>query len=142
MNLLRAVYCNQYAELKKNGRDASKARTNGTILISAMIILNIMTAILLLASFASSSESFKTINRFFRQFGNGRSTGRLLAIFLFILITPVIYGIFGRKSFFEKTVSSFEELSPSEQKKVEKKGLVYVLVSVGVFLVSFIAMLF
>ena len=43
MNVLQALFCNQYDELVRTGRDGNKARKNGLILCAVCITLNIFT---------------------------------------------------------------------------------------------------
>jgi len=141
MNLLNAVYCNQYAELKRTNSDTSKGRTNGIILIAAMIIVNLVTLFILFGALGKFSES-TGLNKFAASLGGGRSAGKLIAIVLFALIGSAVYLVMGKPAYYNALIQKFETLGPAEQKKIEKKGMTYVLGSVFGFIAIFILSLF
>ena len=141
MNFLDAVYCNQYAELKRMNRDASKGRTNGIILITAMIVINLFTLFILFSVLGKYSESVG-LNKFAASMGGGRSVGKLIAITLFAIIGSIIYFIMGKPAYYNSVIQKFEALESTEQKKMERKGMTYVLGSVFSFILVFIVSLF
>ena len=141
MNFLDAVYCNQYAELKRTNRDASKARTNGIILIAAMIIINLVTVFILFGALGKFSEN-AGLNSFAASLGGGRSAGKLIAIVLFVIVGSIVYLVMGKPAYYNSVVQKFETLEPAEQKKIEQKGTTYVLGSVFGFILIFIISLF
>src|SRR5688500_12393192 len=115
MNLFQSIYCNQYAELKRNGRDATKARKNGIILIAAMLVLDVFLFMMLINTFAQDSAAGKSMIKFFEQFGSGRNTGKLLGAVLFFLIIGVVYITIGKQNYFDKTITKFEDLDEATQ---------------------------
>ena len=73
VTILQSLFCNQYADLKKSGRDTGKARLNAIILFSAMLLLNAYSLFLLLEFLAPDYQVFRSLERLLKGFGSGRS---------------------------------------------------------------------
>ena len=142
MNLFQSIYCNQYAELKRNGRDTTKARKNGIILIAAMLVLDVFLFMMLINTFAQDSAPGKSLIKFFEQFGSGRNTGKLLGAVLFFLIIGVVYITIGKQNYFDKTIRKFEDLEAAKQKRIEKNATIYVFANIGLLFILLIVSLF
>ena len=142
MNLFQSIYCNQYAELKRNGRDATKARKNGIILIAAMLVLDVFLFVMLINTFAKDSAAGKSLIKFFEQFGSGRNTGKLLGALLFFLIIGLVYITIGKQNYFDKTITKFEDLDEARQKRIEQNATIYVFANIGLLFILLMVSLF
>lgn len=85
MNIFIALYCNQYYELKPQGKEAA-ARTNGTRLLAVGIALNIITIVvyIMIASEGFTDAFGDLITDIFGR-GFGRSVGKLIALIPFLV---------------------------------------------------------
>ena len=133
VTILQSLFCNQYADLKKSGRDTGKARLNAIILFSAMLLLNAYSLFLLLEFLAPDSQLFRSLERLLKGFGSGRSAGRLIAILFIALFIPLVFVIAGRRRQFEEAIQKFEGLGTEAQKHAGDRGLYYVIASFGIF---------
>lgn len=142
MNLLKAIYWNQYYELKQKGK-AHVARKQGTLLVTIAIVLFIFSIFFLLMVFVPDFE--KDSNRFLRKsFGrnSGRAIGKIGAILLILVIYPIInFTIGSSKVYYDSIVKSSLLLSADEQKAMSKKGLKSFLLPVILFGIAMIALL-
>jgi hypothetical protein len=142
MNPLKAIYWNQYYELKQKGK-AHVARKQGTLLVTIAITLIIFSIFYLLMVLVPDFE--KETNRFLkRSFGRnlGRSIGKILAILLIIIIYPIInFTIGSTKTYHDNIVKSSLLLSADEQKELSKKGLKMFILPVILFGIAMIALL-
>lgn len=142
MNIFQAIYCNQYAELKRNGRDVSKARKNGILLITAMLVLDLFLLMMLINIFADDSSIGITIKKLFSQLPTGRQSGRLIGIVLFVIVVSMVYVTVGRKEYFNKSILRFEALDEPMQKDIEKKATIFVFGSIGLLFILLMLFLF
>lgn len=141
MNPFKAIYCSQYKELKAQGKEET-AQKNGTIICSLTLVLFMLGTFLLLIAFLPGFE--KDMTRFFRDiFGRsgGKTIGKLSALVLFAASFPIIKFTVGRNSSYNKTIEKFDKLSELDQKSVTKKGLIFFLSSIGVMVLSVIAVM-
>ena len=136
MNLLQSLYCNQYLELKQQGKE-SAANKNGNVIATVCLFCNVITVLLLLSVLSNVFADYMgdTIRNVFHG-SSGRMTGRLIAIIGLVLIFPIVKFTVGRKENFDKTIATFEALPEAEQKAVSKRGLIYFFGSIGAAIVS------
>lgn len=136
MNVFKALYCNQYYELKPKGKEAA-ARTNGTRLLAVGIALNIITVVVYIMIFSEDfTDAFGDLitDTFGRR--SGRSVGKFVALIPFLISLPLIRYTLGKESSYDALIAEFESLSAEEQKQVSNKGLYYFFVSMGVFMLA------
>lgn len=135
MNLLQALYCNQYHELKPKGK-AYAGRANGTGLVTVALLLNTFELLFLIAiiypPFADGVGDL-IIDIFGRR--NGRGVGKILALIPFLIIFPIVKYTLGRDDNYNRLIERFEALRPEEQERVSKKGLYYFFVSLGLLVI-------
>lgn len=135
MNVFEAIYCSQYYELKKTGRDPMKGRTNGTIFIAAIVMLVIISVIVLIAHFSPGGS----MSRFFRGTGlSGRSTGKILGLGGIAIIGAILHFTIGSKSSYQKMIARWEQLPDDVLKGSGKKALI----TFGVVFVIFLLVMF
>lgn len=135
MNLLQALYCNQYHELKPKGK-ADLAIKNGTALTTIALVLNLLTIVFLLVllvpDFADFMEDLMK-DIFGRR--RGRTIGMLIAGIPFLLLYPAIRFTMGRNASFERLVARFEDLPEARQEAISRRGKLYFFVSLGAIFV-------
>lgn len=136
MTLLQSLYCNQYLELKQQGKESS-AHKNGNVIATVTLFCNVITVLLLLSVLSDvfadyMGDSIRSV------FGgsSGRMIGRLIAIIGLVLIFPIVNYTVGKKENYDKTIAAFEALPAEEQKAVSKRGLVYFFGSIGAAILS------
>ncbi len=138
MNLLKAVYCNQYSELKPKGKEAA-ARTNGTRLLAVGLALYIILAVVLLMVISESfADGFTDLieDTFGRR--RGRSIGKFVALIPFLISLPLIRYTLGREDAYNQMIAEYETLGAEEQKRISSKGLYFFLGSLAAFAIAFI----
>ncbi|MEM6686386.1 MAG: hypothetical protein AAF617_11440 [Bacteroidota bacterium] len=123
MNILASIYCNQYFELKKKGKEA-RARYNGTILTTFALVIVLFASYILMITFFPDAE--KEVNRFVRKTvgrTSGRMFGKILAGVLMIVSYLSIRYTLGTEKNYQKMIQTFEQLPVSSQEQISKKGL-------------------
>ncbi len=122
MTFLEALYGSQFEELEKKGREGSKARMNGNILLSVMVMLTFF-AFLLLGNTVIPGFDEDVTRGFRRIFGlsSGRFAGKLLAIPLVLVIYLVVSVTVGSKENFRSRVDAFMQYPEEEKKKANRK---------------------
>ncbi|MCE7996724.1 MAG: hypothetical protein HEP71_32490 [Roseivirga sp.] len=131
MNVFKALYCNQYYELKPKGKEAA-ARTNGTRLLAVGIALNIITVVIFMMVFSEDfTDAFGDLITDIFGRRSGRSVGKVVALIPFLISLPLIRYTLGKESNYNALIAEFESLSAEEQKKVSNKGLYYFIISMG-----------
>lgn len=141
MNPFKALYWNQYYELKQKGK-AHVARKQGTLLATIATVLFIFGVFILLIVFVPDFE--KEMNRFLRRsFGRnaGRAIGKISALLLILIIYPIINFTIGSSKSYYQNIVKLSLLSKDEQKEISKKGLKFFISSVIIMGVAMIAIL-
>jgi len=125
MTFLEALFGSQYLEIQQSGKDGNKARLNGNLFLSAMLILAIFIVVVLLmklsVAFASDANGFMHA----MSGGlSGKSTGKLLAIPLLVFIYLALSRTVGSEVNFKKYVGGFLERPETEKQQANKKVLI------------------
>ncbi len=129
MNVFKALYCNQYYELKPQGKEAS-ARSNGTRLLTVSVALNIITLVVLIMVFSEDfTDAFGDLIKDVFGRRTGRSVGKIVALIPFLISLPLIRYTLGRESSYNMLIAEFEELPEETRKQISKKGLQYFIAS-------------
>jgi hypothetical protein len=136
MNLLQSLYCNQYLELKQQGKE-SAANKNGNVIATVSLFCNVVTVLMLLSVLSNFFADYMgdAIRNVFHG-SSGRMVGRLIAIIGLALTFPIVKFTVGKKEYFDKTIATFEALPEAEQKAASKRGLIYFFGSIGAAIVS------
>ncbi|MCB9235157.1 MAG: hypothetical protein H6581_26110 [Bacteroidia bacterium] len=138
MNLLQAVYCNQYYELNPKGKGPA-ARQNGNMLVTVALVFNFFTLMVLLAVLVPGFAHFW--DHLFRDlFGDlgGRTIGRIIAAVPLALCYPLVRFTLGTQEKFDQMIQTYEGLDPEEQKRISNRGMIYFFVSLGVVVIPVI----
>ncbi len=136
MNLLQCLYCNQYLDLKKQGKEYA-ANTNGNIVVTVSLFCNVMTVIFLFSVLSGPFADLMgdTVKNAFQN-DNGKMVGRMIGIIGLAMIFPFVKFTIGKKENFDKTIAVFESMTEAEQNATSKRGLVYFFGSIGAIIVS------
>ncbi|MCD6011997.1 MAG: hypothetical protein K0Q79_1859 [Flavipsychrobacter sp.] len=136
MNLIQTIYCSQYYELKKSGRDYTKGRTNGTVLVAAILLLIIIAVIVPYCVYVPGNG----IDRMFRGTGmSGRAMGKILGLGGLALLYGILNFTAGSKSSYDRMIQQWENMSDDELKATVKKAMKIFFVAFGLFLIAMIA---
>lgn len=141
MNIFKAIYCNQYFELKQKGKEV-QARYNGTILTSIALVLILFGTYIFLITWFPDIE--RAINRAIRKVV-GRTTGRMmgkLIAFVFMVISyVVIRWTIGTQRNYEQLITTFDKMPIHDQEKISKKGLKAFIGTIVFIVISLIGLL-
>ena len=141
MNPLKTIYCNQYFELKQQGKEAN-ARKNGTILTTFALVLTLFAIYILWITFFPDAE--RTMNRFIRKTvgrTSGRMFGKIGAGILMIISYVLVRYTIGTAKSYQNTINYFDKLSSWEQEKISKKGFKLFIFSIVLIAVSLASLL-
>ena len=137
MNVLKAVYCNQYFELKPKGKEDA-ARTNGTRLLAVGLALYmILLVVILMVMSEDIADGFSDLIEDIFGRRRGRSIGRVVALIPFLISLPLVRYTLGREDVYKNVIAEFESHSEEQQKQISKKGLVFFLGSLAGFGIAF-----
>lgn len=136
MTLLQSLYCNQYLDLKKQGKEYA-ANKNGNVTATVSLFCNVITVLFLLSVLSNVFADYMgdAIKNIF-QSSSGRMTGRIIALIGLVLIFPIVKFTIGKKENFDKTIATFETLNEAEQNAISKRGLLYFFGSIGAAVIS------
>ncbi len=140
MTFMQAIYGSQYYEISQKGKDGAKGRFNGNILLSAFVILIILTITGLCITFsAAMGDRFNALIE--RTFGaeDGKGTGRLLAIPLMAVCYLVVCNTVGTEKNYNRIIEAFNLLPVDEKNRANKKILVPFFVVLAVFFITAIS---
>lgn len=131
MNVFQSLYCNQYAELVKTGRDENKARTNGLLLSAVCITLNILTLFYLL--FVSNDVVSNWIENFTIGL-DGKSMGKLLGVVVIGIVWLILRYTIGTEMYFKNAIEQYNASGEVDKKSINKKAMIYCFGSVAIFI--------
>ena len=125
MTFLEALYGSQYYELKQNGKDAAKGRTNGNMFLTAFIILILLIIGMTLITFNDYYNSaFNNEIENHLGFMPGKDIGKLLAIPLFAIIYFIILKTIGTERNYQRLTENFMQYPEEVKKQANKKILI------------------
>ncbi len=133
MTFLEALYGSQYHEIQQRGGDVKKARLNGNLLLSMMVLLGLI--ILYLAAIRFIPGFNYSVTRQMRNlFGyrSGKSIGRLLALPLYFLLFWILQKTTGNEANFKKQVDAFMAYPEEIKKQGNRKVLLPFFILLGI----------
>jgi hypothetical protein len=136
MNLIQAVFSNQYAELKKSDGNTDKGRMNGIIMITVIFFIFLMSVFTLITALARNTAIAKDIRKINTLFGTGWFETKMPGLIGIAILFAIVYGFFGKKAFYDETVKMYNALDEDKQLKVKRKGNRAMHAAVFVFMVS------
>lgn len=136
MNFIQKLYCSQYYELKKNGKEAS-AKQNGNVLVTLALLLNFFTIMFVLVTISPDIKDFMedSIEDVFGR-SAGRSVGKILALIPFGVIYGIIHFTYGSDSSYNATIAEFDTFNEEKQKHTSKSSMKYFIGSIVLFALS------
>ena len=137
MTFLEALYGSQYEEIHQRGGDGSKARFNGNLLLSVMVLLWLIAV--LLAAMKSVPGFDEILTRFIRSifgYSSGKTIGRLLALPALFLIYWVVQRTTGSEQQFKIKVDAFMGYPEDIRKQGNRRILIpfFMLLGAVIFL--------
>lgn len=130
MNFIETIYCSQYYELKKSGRDPQKGRLNGTLLSATVLILGLVGLFLVVNKFVPGHLISSGSGYGF----SGRFIGKIVAIVLLLVIGGILSFTIGSKENYNKMILQWEQLPESVLEQTIKTSLKIFGIVFGLFL--------
>ncbi|HAA15244.1 MAG TPA: hypothetical protein DCE41_27530 [Cytophagales bacterium] len=122
MNLIQALYCNQYFELKPKGK-ADMAKKNGTALTAIALVMYVFGFIFLAMIISPGlDEAMGDLLKDIFGRRQGRMVGRLVALVVFAAIFGIVKLVWDREPVYQATIQQFERMPEGEQARISKKG--------------------
>lgn len=134
MNFIETIYCSQYYELKKSGRDPEKGRLNGTLLNATVLILGLIAIVVLINKFAGN----QLVNSLPSWGFSGKFIGRIVAIVLLLVIGGTFSLTIGSRANYNKMMQRWEQLPVAVLEQTIKSALNIFGITFGVFLLVMI----
>jgi Mn2+/Fe2+ NRAMP family transporter len=135
---LKAIYCNQYYELKPKGKE-DLVKEYGTALSTVAVML------VLFAIYMTAISLFPDVEKVSRDiikdiFGlqTGKSAGKILGLFLVFVSWPIVRFTVGTEQSYQSIIAEFDQLDAEEQQKVSKFGLWSFIGAVIIFGIGFL----
>ena len=141
MNLFKAIYCNQYFELKPKGKENS-AKKNGTVLSAIALLLYFFSVFfILLLLFPDLGREIEGV--FKDVFGRraGRMAAKISVAVIMVLCFLIVKFTLDKDSVYNKTITEFESMSCEQQANISKQGLIFFVTSIVLIIVSLIIFL-
>jgi hypothetical protein len=123
MNWIETIYCSQYYELKQKGRDPMKARLNGTLLTTVMLLL--ATVVLVKAGQKYIPWHLPT---------DSNISGKSLGFVALVVVGGIINFTIGSEKRYRKMITQWQQLPDDVLKATIKRSLWYFLVVFAAFL--------
>ncbi len=131
MNIIETIYCSQYYELKKSGRDWQKGRLNGTLLSATVIILAVAGIAIISGKFIGSHLPDGLSSSGF----SGRFIGRVLGLLLLLVVGGTLSLTYGSQANYNKLILKWEQLPADVLEQTIKSALKIFGITFGLFLV-------
>jgi len=136
MTFLEALYGSQTAEIKQAGKDGSKGRFNGTIFLTAFLIVAITGVVLMICVFTPSlRDSFAIALRNIFGYSGGKTIGKIIAAVAFVSIYFIVSRTVGREENYLRLVENFNQYPEEVRSKANKMLLVPFFVALGMVIV-------
>ena len=133
MKLLETIYCSQYYELKKMGKDPMKARLNGTLLSAVVILLLLMPFILIVNHYFPHNFIYRFLSYINNGMGGGKFAGKVLGLACLAIIAGLLYLTIGSKKNYESKMVEWSMLPETVLQKSLKTSLVIFFCSFAFF---------
>jgi hypothetical protein len=131
MNAIETIYCSQYYELKKSGRDPQKGRLNGTLLSAVIIILAMVGIGLAANKFIGGHLLGGLSNSGF----SGKFIGRIVGLVLLLVVGGTLSFTYGNQQNYNKMIQRWEQLPADVLEQTVKTALKIFGITFGLFLV-------
>lgn len=143
MNVLKALYANQYYELKPKGKEGA-ARSNGTRILGICLAIDfLLLAVIVMVISPDLADAFSDLIKDIFGRRQGRTVGKVVVLIPFLIFLPLVHYTLGSPSGYERTINEFESLPAEQQKQISKKGLVFAIVSfANMFVATALALIF
>ena len=136
MNLLETIYCSQYYELKKTGRDPLKARVNGTLLCATVILLALVPIGVIVNRIAPHLLPAHWFRGLLSDGVPARSVGKILGFIALVIVGGLLHLTIGSKRNYQKMMDEWEFTSEDVLQHTIKKSLKIFGIVFAVFLLT------
>jgi hypothetical protein len=119
MNVIETIYCSQYYELKKSGRDPQKGRLNGTLLSATILILIIVCVSVAVNKFMGTHPFSGLSSAGF----SGKFIGKIVGIVLLLVIGGALNFTYGSLANYNKMMVKWEQLPVDVLEQTVKSAL-------------------
>jgi hypothetical protein len=110
VNFIETIYCSQYYELKKSGRDPMKGRLNGTLLNATVLILSIVSIIALFHKYVPGHYFAHLSWQVSNSSISGKFAGKVLGFLALLLIGGILHFTVGSETNYVKMMERWEKL--------------------------------
>ena len=143
MNVLKALYANQYYELKPKGKEAA-ARTNGTRILGLCLSIDfILLAVVVMVISPELADAFSDLIKDIFGRRQGRQVAKVVVLVPFLIFLPLVRYTLGTATSYASIIAEFESKPEAAQKRISKKGLVFAIVSfANLFVAAALALIF
>lgn len=134
MNPIKIIYSCRYFDLKKQGKE-NTARKSGTLIVSILLFLLVLSAFLLSIIYYPNLET--TITSFFDKFFEGRIGKKISKLVLVLVFGIIFYAIkftVGNQNSYNRIIEEFSLLTDYEQKRIKRIGNIYFLIPIIIFI--------
>ena len=143
MNVFKALFANQYYELKPKGKEAA-ARLNGSRILGICLAIDfILLVVIAMVISPDLADGFSDLIKDIFGRRQGRTVAKVVVLIPFLIFLPLVNYTLGSETGYGKIIKEFESLSADQQAKVSKKGLVFAIVSfANMFVATALALIF
>ncbi|CAN5450836.1 hypothetical protein BH09BAC6_BH09BAC6_35860 [soil metagenome] len=134
MNFFETIYCSQYYELRKSGRDPQKGRLNGTLLSATILILGIVSAAVIMNKILPGYFSSHFFSDAAETGFSGKAMGKVLGALALLIFGGLLNFTIGSKTNYERMMLKWEWLPEHELEKTIKTSLKIFGITFGIFL--------
>ncbi len=138
MSIIETIYCSQYYELKKMGKDPMKGRINGTLLSATIILLSLATLFVVFNYFSHSHWLSHYFRGHLEGGMTGRSTGKILGLLGLLIVGGILNFTYGSKERYQRMIMDWEQMSEDVLQQTIKRSLKIFGVVFGSFLLVMI----
>lgn len=143
MNVFKALYANQYYELKPKGKEAA-ARSNGTRILGLCLSIDfILLAVVVMVISPDLADAFSDLIKDLFGRRQGRQVAKVVVLIPFLIFLPLVRYTLGTATSYEGIITEFDSITEAEQKRISKKGLIFAIVSfANIFIAAAMALIF
>ncbi|MEO7311962.1 MAG: hypothetical protein ABIX01_16270 [Chitinophagaceae bacterium] len=141
MSPIETIFCSQYYELKKGGRDAAKGRLNATILTSVLLMMLLAGFLIILTYFVPHNPIAAFLKSATRAVGYSRWSGKLLGVGCAAILGLIVWLTFGSKTNYERMAVGWDQLPDAVLQKTIRKSLYIFFILFGFFLATTLLLL-
>jgi hypothetical protein len=142
MNFIETIYCSQFYELKKSGRDPMKARINGTLLTATVILLTLVSLITIVNRLMPNNALEHFARGIAKNVIPGRSLGKVVGLLGLLIVGGTLHFTYASVENYRKMMLKWDQLPVEILEKTLKDALKIFGIVFGTFLILVVASFF